>query len=171
MYLFWVWHLQFCLSGGFDHNHSLFFQAGNLLDILVSQIGKREPRVKEYTPPNSKFTTQRDTFIRPIHKETKRQKKDTSTIITSMWHSMSFELTNQKDISDRAGRQKSCEPAAYRFGSSRPTSSPPHWELSALYPSLKKRPCAHTRPGSDAWLTRQTATRQMARSEKNRDTD
>lgn len=44
MYLFWVWHLKFCLCRGFDHDHSLFFQAGNPLDVLVSQIGKCNPQ-------------------------------------------------------------------------------------------------------------------------------
>lgn len=43
-YLLWIRYLQFCLCRRFDHNHSLFFQAGNSLDIIVSQISKCDTR-------------------------------------------------------------------------------------------------------------------------------
>lgn len=44
MYLVWVWHYELSLCGGFDHDHSLIFQSGNPIDILVSQIGVCEPQ-------------------------------------------------------------------------------------------------------------------------------
>lgn len=42
-YLRWMWDLKCCLCRGFDHNHSLFPQTGDLLDILICQIGKCNP--------------------------------------------------------------------------------------------------------------------------------